>query len=210
VILSTLHQSSLGTVFLIVPQKLHPLWYSKFLPLFFFVSAIIAGFAMVIFESFLSYRFMRRELEMSILRDLARVEVVLLAVYLTMRFQDLLSRGVLGHVFDLDQESFLFLCEMGIGVVGPLVLFGLRFVRQSRTGLFVAALMVVLGLVLNRLNVAITGMAASSGVNYFPSTLEILVSIFIVSVGFVGFALISRYFPVFEPAKEEAQASSRT
>lgn len=200
VILSTLHQSSLGTVFLIVPQKLHPLWYSQLLPLFFFVSAIIAGFAMVIFESFLSYRFMRRELEMSILTDLARVQVVLLAVYLTMRLQDLAARDALGHVFDLDQESVLFLLEIGVGCVVPLFLFALRFVRHNRTGLFVAAFMVVLGLVLNRMNVAITGMAASSGVNYFPSPIEFLVSIFIVSIGFVGFALVSRYFPVFEPA----------
>jgi Ni/Fe-hydrogenase subunit HybB-like protein len=65
VVLSTLHQSSLGALFLIAPSKLHPLWYSPYLPVYFFVSSIIAGLSMVIFESTLSFRFFKHKMDES-------------------------------------------------------------------------------------------------------------------------------------------------
>src|SRR3972149_5365503 len=92
-LLSTLHQSSLGTLFLIVPEKLNGLWYSPLLPLFFFVSAIGAGLAMVIFESFLSYRFFKKELEIDLLEGLSRVIVVILGAYFMLKVLDLFHRN---------------------------------------------------------------------------------------------------------------------
>lgn len=89
VILSFLHQSSLGSLFLIVPHRLHPLWYSPLLPVFFFVSALALGCAMTIFESFLSFRAFGKRLELHLLTDLGKVIVGVLALYLTLRLQDL-------------------------------------------------------------------------------------------------------------------------
>ena len=99
VILSTLHQSSLGTLYLIMPNKLHPFWWSPLLPVFFYISAIAVGLAMIIFESSMSSKYFGRELELPILRDMGRVLVVVLAIYGILRFEDLYHRGVLHLVF---------------------------------------------------------------------------------------------------------------
>src|ERR1700744_185776 len=95
VLLSTLHQSSLGTVFLIMPNKLHPFWYSPLLPVFFFVSAIAVGLAMTIFESSMSAKYFHKQLELPILRELGRVLMVVLSVYGILKFEDLLHRDML-------------------------------------------------------------------------------------------------------------------
>ena len=91
VILSTLHQSSLGTLYMIMPNKLHPFWYSPLLPVFFFISAIAVGLAMMIFESSMSAKYFGRQIELHILRDMGRVLVVVLAIYGILRFEDLLG-----------------------------------------------------------------------------------------------------------------------
>src|SRR5271169_5515315 len=96
VILSTLHQSSLGSLFLIVPEKLYPLWYTPILPLLFYVSAIAVGLAMTIFESWHSSRAFGRALELPLLASMGRVLAVVLSVYLWIRFLDLSHRHVFG------------------------------------------------------------------------------------------------------------------
>jgi Ni/Fe-hydrogenase subunit HybB-like protein len=205
VILSTLHQSSLGSLYLIVPEKLHPLWYSSLLPVFFFISAIGVGCAMVIFESFMSSRAFRRQIELPLLSQLGRVIVVILMVYTVMKVQDLLHRGALLAVFTPSLETALYWVEMGVGVLLPMALLAIPKVRLNQTGLFVAALLVVLGFVLNRMNVSITGMEGWAKAGYFPSWMEISVTTMIVALGFVAFAVAARYLPVF-PKVEEAEA----
>ncbi len=199
-LLSTLHQSSLGTLFLIVPEKLNGLWYSPFLPLFFFVSAIGAGLSMVIFESFLSYRFFKKELEIDLLEGLSRVIVVILGVYFTLRALDLFHRNAVGLIFKKGMEGPLFIAEILVGVVVPFILLTIPQVRVNKKGLFISSLLVVVGFVMNRLNVSITGMAASSGVNYFPTWMEMAITAFIVGIGFIVFGLAVRYLPIFEAA----------
>jgi Ni/Fe-hydrogenase subunit HybB-like protein len=200
VLLSTLHQSSLGSLFLIVPAKLHPYWYSPLLPVFFFISALSVGMAMVIFESNLSSRAFGRELEMPLLEVLGRAMAVVLALYGLLKFQDLASRGALAHLHELSTETILFVLEMALGVFLPVPLLLFRKVREDRDGLFAVALLVITGFVLNRLNVSITGLEASSGVHYFPRWTEVAVTLSIVGVGFLLFSLAVRYLNVFEPA----------
>ncbi len=96
VLLSTLHQSSLGSLYLIVPEKLYPLWYTPLLPLLFYISAIAVGLAMTIFESWHSSRAFGRALELPLLASMARVLAVLMSAYLWIRFLDLAHRGVFG------------------------------------------------------------------------------------------------------------------
>jgi Ni/Fe-hydrogenase subunit HybB-like protein len=212
VLLSTLHQSSLGSLYLIVPEKLHPLWYSPFLPLLFYLSAIGAGLGMVIVESHLSGRAFGRELEMELLEPLARAMVVVLGVFGVLRLDLLAHAGVLGTIFAPTYEARAFLAEFGLGVVLPVLLLSWPRIRRSPTGLVVGALLAVLGFVMHRLNVSVTGLERASGTHYQPSWMEWTVSIGLVAIAFAMFALAARYLPIF-PARarraEEEPESAR-
>jgi Ni/Fe-hydrogenase subunit HybB-like protein len=201
VILSTLHQSSLGTVYLIMPEKLHPFWYSPLLPVFFFISAIAVGLAMTIFESSMSAKYFGRQLEMPILQELGRVLVVVLAVCAILRFEDLFHRGVLPLLLKPCYEMYLFWLEIGLSLALPLLVLSRRKLRTSPGGLYVAAVMVVLGFITNRLNVSITGLESSAGLRYVPKWTEIAVTGAIIAAGFALFGLAAKYLPIF-PAEE--------
>jgi Ni/Fe-hydrogenase subunit HybB-like protein len=198
VILSTLHQSSLGSLYLIFPDKLHPLWYTPLLPVQFFISALAVGLAMTIFESNMSARHFGHEIKLPILQALGRVLVVVLALYTLLRFQDLSRRGALAYVFDGSHESMLFLGEVLLAMVLPLALLAIPRVRMSRNGLYIISISTVFGFVVNRLNVAITGMERSAGITYIPKWTEISITLMIVAIGVAAFALAVRYLPIFE------------
>lgn len=197
VILSTLHQSSLGTVYLIVPSKLHPLWYSQLLPLFFYVSAIGAGLGMVILESYLSGRAFGRELEMDLLEPLSRPMVAILGIYGLMRMQVVVRNGAFREVLAGTYEGRMFLLEIVVGVLLPVLLLSLRKVRQNPRGLVLGAFLAVLGFVINRLNVSVTGMERAAGVHYMPSVMEVTVSVAFVGMAMAAFALAVRFLPIF-------------
>jgi Ni/Fe-hydrogenase subunit HybB-like protein len=203
VILSTLHQSSLGTLYLIMPEKLHPFWYTPLLPVFFFISAIAVGLAMTIFESSMSAKHFGRQLELPILQELGRVLVVVLAVFGILRFEDLLHRGVLRLMLQPGYEMYLFWLEIALSLIVPLALLSQRKIRQSADGLYAAAVLVLLGFVTNRLNVSITGLESSAGVHYIPKWTEVAVTGAIIAAGFALFGLAVKYLPIF-PA-EHAQ-----
>jgi len=197
VMLSTLHQSSLGSLYLIVPTKLHPFWYTPLLPLLFFTSAICVGLAMTIFESSMSARHFGKQLEMPLLIALGRALLVGLIVYSVLRFQDLFDRGALKLVARAGWETGLFLVEIALGLLLPIVLLLIPRVRESSGGLYISSVLVVLGFVTNRMNVAITGMEASAGVHYFPKWTELAVTASIIGAGFAIFALAVKYLPIF-------------
>lgn len=206
VILSTLHQSSLGSLFLIVPGKLHAIWYSPWLPVFFFVSAVGLGFAMTIFESFLSFRAFGRRIELPLLQELGKLIVVSLAVYGVLRIQDLMERGVLDLALGSSYEARLFQAEFLLGVVGPVLLLLVPAFRKDDLGLFVSSLLVISGFVLNRLNVSITGLERSAGFTYTPSWMEWSVTASLVALGFLIFGLAVRYLEVMPQAELSAEA----
>ncbi len=197
VVLSTLHQSSLGSLFLIIPVRMHPLWYSNIIPFLFIISCVAAGLCMTIFESFLSSRAFGREIEMPLLSQLAKVVVVVLALYLTVRIQDLMSRDALHYVFEPGYQSFMFLVEVVIGVLVPLVLLLFAKIRTSKTGLFYSSVLVLLGFVAHRLNTAITSMEQWPTRTYIPSWEELSITFGLVAFGFVAFSFIAKYFDVF-------------
>ena len=202
VLLSTLHQSSLGSLFLIVPSKLYPLWYSPWLPVFFYVSSIAVGCAMVIFESSLSARAHRRGLEMPLLAEIGKLGAVFLLVYLSLRILDGYQRQIWGLLFLPRIETYLFWAEILLGAALPLVLLSLRRIRRSADGLFASALLIILGFVLHRMNISVTGMEASSGARYLPSWMELSVTLSIVAVGFIAFSIAAKHLPVFQHADE--------
>jgi Ni/Fe-hydrogenase subunit HybB-like protein len=205
VILSTLHQSSLGSLYLIVPHKLHPLWYSPLLPVLFFVSAICAGLAMTIFESWHSGKTFGRSLEISLLARLARVLAVLLLFYLVMRIMDAAQRGALKLVLEPRVESYLFGLEISLMLLPMLLLFR-QHVRRNPWALYACSVMVIFGFMTHRLNVSITGMEAGSGTQYIPKWTEMAVALSTVALGFAVFRFAARYVPIFE--KEGAHGAA--
>jgi len=205
VLLSTLHQSSLGTLFLIVPEKLYPLWYTPILPLLFYVSAIGVGLAMTIFESWHSSRAFGRALELPLLAGLARVLAVVMSVYLWIRFLDMSHRHVFGLLTRNRIETWLFGLEIALILVPTVLLYQHR-IRMQPGKLYACAVMVVFGFMANRLNVGITGLEAGSGVHYIPKWTEIAITLSIVAAGFAIFRLIAQYFPIFEADSHESTA----
>jgi Ni/Fe-hydrogenase subunit HybB-like protein len=198
VLLSTLHQSSLGSLYLIVPNKLYPFWYSPLLPVLFFLSSLCVGLAMTIFESSMSARHFGKQLELPLIQALGRTLLVMLCVYTVVRFDDLLRRGALGLLSNGGWETSLFLVEIFLASVAPIVLLSIPKVRQSPKGLYLASVFCLLGFVANRMNVTITGMEAAAGQNYFPKWTEIVVTLAIIGVGFLLFALAVKYLPIFD------------
>jgi Ni/Fe-hydrogenase subunit HybB-like protein len=205
VLLSTLHQSSFGSLYLCVPNRLDPLWYSPLLPILFFISCIASGVSMVILETLILSRNGRVLLPPSLRANLAKITAVALAVYLVVRFQDMAARGSLHELSSLTYHSTAFYFEIIIGFVVPLVLLMSNRVRQSRRGLYCACIMVLAGFAANRMNTAITGMESWPTRTYFPSLIEILIMLGIAAVGFSAFSLIAGYLPIFEPEPEAPQ-----
>jgi Ni/Fe-hydrogenase subunit HybB-like protein len=197
VILSTLHQSSLGTLYLIMPTKLHPFWYSPLLPVFFFLSAICVGLAMTIFESTMSSKHFGRELELPILRELGGVLLVMLSVYGVLRAEDLIHRGVVPMMFKPGYEMYLFWVEIMLSVMVPVILLSIKKVRNTPGGLYLVAVMVVLGFITNRLNVSVTGMETAAGLHYIPKWTEAAITAAIIAAGFFLFAMAVKYLPIF-------------
>jgi len=202
VVLSTLHQSSLGSLFIIIPGRMHPLWYSAILPFLFLISCVAAGLSMTIVESQLSARAFGRKIELPLLSDLARVIAVVLAVYFTVRVQDLISRDAVGYALQWTYQSALFWLELVLGVILPFILLLLPRVRGSAAGLFNSSLLVLLGFVANRLNTAITSMELWPDRTYIPSWQEIAVTLGLAATGFVAFSLGVRHLHVFGGGEE--------
>ncbi|MBU1299023.1 MAG: Ni/Fe-hydrogenase cytochrome b subunit [Bacteroidetes bacterium] len=211
VLLSTLHQSSLGSLYLIVPNKLYGLWYSELLPVFFFISALTVGCGMVIIESYLSSRTFKRELEFPLLLRLGQVMVILIMVNVVVKFIDLMDRNSFDLLFLNRTETYLYWLEVFLGLIVPFIMMNFKKIRFNRAGLFYSALFVILGFILNRMNVSVTGMESGSGASYLPSWMEVFITMAIVSLGFVAFTLIGKYFPVFSevhtPPNKNSQIS---
>ncbi|CAG1004443.1 putative Ni/Fe-hydrogenase 2 b-type cytochrome subunit [Anaerolineales bacterium] len=218
VVLSTLHQSSLGSLLLIEPTKLHPLWWTPILPILFFTSAISVGLAMIILESSLSSRYFQRGLETHLLAKLAKALPIALGVYLLIKIIDLAVAGDFGYLFSSGLMSVLFWAEILIGVLFPMVWFSSEKNRNTPSGLLTGAIVTLLGLILNRFNVSWFGVthpdplfympSFMGNVKYFPTFPEVAVSIGIFSAGIMAFGLLAKYFPVFEAEHHhEAQAA---
>lgn len=205
VVLSCLHQSSLGTLMVIAPSKMHPLWYTPILPLLFLLSAIAVGYPMVIVESISASWSLKLAPEKHLLASLGRIVPVLLALYLVVKLGDLLVREVWVHVFTGSTASLMFLVEIIAGVVIPLVLFLSPHVRAQPRWQFTAALLVVMGVALNRVNVFLVAYQPPYATTpYFPSLGEFAVTIGLVSLLILTYRVIVTYLPVLSVEEQRA------
>ncbi len=203
VILSTMHQSSLGALYLIAPSKMHPLWYSSFIPVFFFISSMFAGMSMVIFEGTLAHKGLHDKMDAAHLRDANSV---------TLGFAKAASFVMMGYFFirfygvAMDNNWKLlctgygawFLLEMVGFVAIPSFMYAIG-AREKRIKLIqVASGLTVLGIILNRFNVSQVAFnyQLSSAERYFPSWLEIGLSIFVVTLIVTAYRFICTKMPV--------------
>jgi len=204
VVLSTLHQSSLGALFLIAPSKLHPLWYSPYLPVFFFISSIIAGLSMVIFESTFSHHYFADKMDAAHLNEnegvtlgFGKAASVVLTGYFIIKVMGIAAGDnwrLLGTPYGL-----WFLVEL-IGFVAlPSFLYAVGVRNKDVKLIKWTAAWTVLGIVINRLNVCLIAFNwhLPSSQRYFPHWMEIATSVFIVTVGIVIFRFIVTKMPIF-------------
>jgi Ni/Fe-hydrogenase subunit HybB-like protein len=206
VVLSTLHQSSLGTLMVIAGSKMHPLWFSPIAPLLFLLSAIAVGFPMVIVESMIASRSFKMPPEMNVLSKLARLMTPLLGVYLAFKIGDLVIREAFVYLTTWSTASVLYTVEVVGGVVIPLRMLLSPAVRKSPLLLFIAALLVVLGVLLSRINTFITAYTPPYATqSYFPSFGEISVTVGFMALLMLAYRFVVLNFPVIS-AQEETRS----
>ncbi len=214
IMLSTLHQSSLGSLFLSMPYRLHPLWWSPVLPVIFFVSAICLGLMMVMVESMTSSWLYKKEFETKIIRKLKSIASVMLLIYIVFRFADIIIRGAGDYIFDNSWGSFLFWSELFVSAILPLMLFNLPGIRNSINSLYIGALAGVIGVVFNRLNVGgLTHLNNLTDIGgfYFPSWMEISVSAGVVALAMLLFFYFIENYKVWEekPADTSSEPTAK-
>ena len=196
VVLSTLHQSSLGTLFLIVPEKLYGLWYTPLLPVLFFLSAVCAGLAMVMFACRQSRQAFGRRVPAPLMEGVARALAVMLVIYQAIRFGDLIQRSALRLLAQNRTETWLFGLETAL-LTAPLLVLLLERNRANREARYLCSLMVLFGFVANRLNVSITGLEASQATHYIPKWPEVMITFSLISIGFAVFRAAALHLPLF-------------
>jgi Ni/Fe-hydrogenase subunit HybB-like protein len=197
VLVSVVHQSALGMFYVLVPGKLHPLWYTSLLPVLFFVSALAAGIAMTIFESTMSARHFNHALERPVLVALGRVLTIALIVYAVLRVQDISRHRAWGYAFATTYEAMMFWIEIGLTMVLPIGFLAIQRVRENPFSLYVVSIMTISGFVVNRLNVALTGMEWSIGARYIPKWTEVSVTVMMMAIGIFIFTMAVKYLPIF-------------
>ena len=203
VVLSCLHQSSLGTLMVIAPYKLHPLYWSPLAPAFFLASAIAVGYPMVVFESLCAAKSFGRKPEMEVLTPLARFTPYLLGIYIALRIGDMLYRGTYVYLFEGSPASLICWLEFGLLTIIPFFLFATPEVRKSPPWLLAASLMYIAGVLLNRCAVFFIAYQPPYATKaYFPSLGEFALTIGLIAALMLAYRAFVTIFPVL-PAEEK-------
>ncbi len=203
VCLSTLHQSSLAALFLIAPGKMHPLWYSPFMPMFFFVSSMVAGASMVIFEGMIAHKGVHHYMDALHLREsrdvtlgFARAASLILFGYFILKFIDMAVQDNFKYL--LTGFGFWWMVEMLFFVLMPSLLYA-KGARDGNIRLCqLAATNAVLGIIVNRFNVSLIAFNyhLPSSEKYFPHIGEICISVFVVTLIVTAYRFIVYHMPV--------------
>ncbi len=206
VTLSTMHQSSLGSLYLLMPNMLAPQWWSPVLPISFFLSSIAAGTALVILIDMWIAKAWRRPLELARLASVGQIAFWSLLVYLVFRLGDMAVRGQLTGAFS-GRLGLAFAAEILLGGIVPIILLATRALRRRADVLFVASLLAVLGVAYNRMNVVLFAMTFRGRMpwdvaeSYMPSIVEWGISIGLIAATIFLFGLAARLMPVLTRAR---------
>ena len=200
VALSLLHQSSLGANYLIVPSKLSPLWYSKIMPYLFLVSAIMMGLSMVSFETILTGKVFNHQTPKDVLEGLSRGVLYTGCVYFVMKIWILVSGPGVGALFSNGFLGAMWTIEMAVGVVIPIIVLAKKANRKNLDSIFAVSIMVIVGVLFNRLNVGIFAMsdyANRVGGDYIPSVMEFMLTAGMIAFAILGFKVCAKYLNLF-------------
>jgi Ni/Fe-hydrogenase subunit HybB-like protein len=203
-LLSSMHQSFLGGLYLITKGRLDPLWYTPYLTTMFYLSAIPAGLAVTIMAIYLCVRSLNARVDMSILSDVSRVIGPLLAMYGVFRVVDLVNRDATRYLWMWREETLLFWLEIALLVVIPLVLLNQEKVRNNPLFLYWTSAVIVMGFITNRLNVSITALQSSSAVYYTPKWTEFAATFATITAAVVAFRYAVVYLDIL-PKNPRAQ-----
>ncbi len=194
-VLPMMHQSSLGSLLIVFGHQIHPLWQTMWLPLIFLLTAVLMGYAIILFESCVAAAGYRRSVEVHLLNPMARLMLWLLAGFLAFRFVDLIARGALGYAFEGSLQAVFFWLEIAC--------FGLTFyllrtseARRNPANLFLGGVALLLGGILLRINAYLIGYDPGAHWSYFPSVGELVVTIGIFALKILAYIIITRRFPV--------------
>ncbi len=207
VLLPTMHQSSMGTILVVLGYRLSPLWQTNLLPVFFLISALFMGYAIVVFESILSSVGFRRPMEREILSKVTGIMAILVAVFLVLRTVDLIVRDDVSYAFRGDSRALMFWIETAMHVLALVVMVPRRN-RAAPRPMFIAASMMLLGGTLYRVNCYLIGYDAGPGWHYFPSVGEILVTLGIFSIEIILYIVFVKQLPVLhrvEPRESDSR-----
>jgi Ni/Fe-hydrogenase subunit HybB-like protein len=211
-LLPTMHQSSLGGLYMITPTKLHPLWYTPWLSGLFLMSCLTMGFgAVVIVENLTSLNF-RRRMDQRLLGRMAPVPAMLVLSFVAIRLIDIAVQGKLGYIWTFDFYSKVFLVEMGLFLVPALMMLR-RKVRKNRGSLFISAVLLVLAGTVYRFDTYLVAYLPTTGWVYFPSLGELLLSACLASTGIAVYLVMIKLFPILSgvrPRKKPAAAEHTT
>ena len=213
--LSTLHQSGLGALFVMAKGKLHPLWYTEFLPALFFVSSIFAGLSMVIFEGTISHKVFADQMgrahkssHNSIVLGLSKVCAVTMFVYLFMVALVLVHNQNMPY---LDSPMGVWYLTEVIGfVLVPMLLFVQGYRRSSTALVRIASILAIIGIILNRLNVSVIAFKWYEPVRYFPSWMEIEVTLAVIFIEIWIFRWIVRRMAILNDLPAWARESKES
>ena len=207
VVLSCMHQSGLGSLMLIAPTKLHPLWYTPILPLLFLTSAIAVGYPMVVFETTLATSFLGLDGEMDILTPLTRITIFLLGIYMGLKIGDMIARRTYVYLLDGTVQSNAFIVEMVVGVIIPWFLLLIPGLRDSRRALFITCVLIVGGVAMNRVNVFLVGFQPPyAETSYFPSFGELAITAGLISALMFLYRIAVSYLPVLSSRDHEVSS----
>ncbi|MBS1254186.1 MAG: putative Ni/Fe-hydrogenase 2 b-type cytochrome subunit [Anaerolineales bacterium] len=191
--LSSLHQSTLGTLYLNMPHRLHPLWYSPLLSLLFFLSSVMAGLSLAMIAYVAAGRIWREAVNSELLGGLARGVAGVTLLYVSLKLGDIVQAGELSALLAFDRMSWLMGAELGLGAVLPALLFLIPAVRRSRRGQVSGAILVLFGVLMNRFNATLFAQTTPSGETYSPNSIEWLSAMGIVAGAVLAWYLAIRY-----------------
>ncbi|MCU7847085.1 MAG: Ni/Fe-hydrogenase cytochrome b subunit [Candidatus Thiodiazotropha sp. (ex Lucinoma kastoroae)] len=200
VLLPTMHQSSLGSMLIAMGHKVHPLWQSLHIqPLLAVMTALMMGFAIVVFEASFTAVGFRRPSETPLLTRLSKGIVGLMGLYLIIRFVEIILRGKLGLIFAGDLGSWMFLLETTLFIFPLLVLLS-PSLRQRGPYLLYAAVSMLFAGALYRFNAFLITYDPGPGYSYFPSVSEIMVTAGVVAIEIMAYLFLVKKFPVLHSA----------
>jgi len=208
VLLSSMHQSYLGGLYLIARGKVHPLWYSQYMHAMFYLSAIPAGLALTVMAIYLSMRSLNVRVDFSILSDCGRMIQLLLVVFVFFKALDLTTNQAWGYAFQRTSEAGYFWLEMLLFAAIPIFLLSYQHVRSHPERLYWACATVVAGFMVDRLNVSINALQSAMGTHYVPKWTELASSVLVIAAGVIAFRYAVIYLDILPKLPTRPKAFS--